>query len=160
MLSSLSSFWNQCMYMLINIPTLLIKLLLVPLSNCIRTAKWVKWLQLHSVWDWFLDVRRHPCPDQLERQQKTVRRAVFRFQINKTTASCQLYRPLSMRKLRRRKRRSKRWPHNVMYQCTKAKFFRKLIIWRERCHQFIQSCLPVFWSIPKHAASLRRILKP
>ena len=33
-------------------------------SNCIRTAKWVKWLQLHSVLESFNHLTWHPCPDQ------------------------------------------------------------------------------------------------
>ena len=33
-------------------------------SNCIRTAKWVKWLQLHSVLESFNHLTWHPRPDQ------------------------------------------------------------------------------------------------
>ena len=33
-------------------------------SNCIRTAKWVKWLQLHSVLESFNHLTWHPCRDQ------------------------------------------------------------------------------------------------
>ena len=33
-------------------------------SNCIRTAKWVRWLQLHTVLESFIHFTWHPCPDQ------------------------------------------------------------------------------------------------
>lgn len=46
--------------------TLVILILLLPAeveSNCIRTAKWVKWLQLHSVLSLLIPFTWHPLPD-------------------------------------------------------------------------------------------------
>ena len=58
--------------------TLVILILLLPAeveSNCIRTAKWAKWLQLHSVLSLLIHFTWHPLPDHpigLKKNRKEV----------------------------------------------------------------------------------------
>lgn len=63
--------------------TLVILILLLPAeveSNCIRTAKWVKWLQLHSVLSLLIPFTWHPLPDHpigLKKKRKEVHFPLF-----------------------------------------------------------------------------------
>ena len=43
--------------------------------------------------------------------------------------------------------------------CIRSAKWVKWLIWSEWCHQFMESFSPVFRSIPKHTASVRRVLK-
>ena len=62
--------------------TLVILILLLPAeveSNCIRTAKWVKWLQLHSVLSLLIPFTWHPLPDHPKGLKKKKKRSTFPF---------------------------------------------------------------------------------